>query len=82
MITHEEVRVVVLSINDDDFECRFTNRMNLIEDYIDQQEKKDRLLGLYKEYFEMCQRGECDWNILRNEIPKQIKTLEEELKND
>ena len=42
MITHEEARDLVSSIGDDDFECKFTSRMNKLGDYITEQEAKDQ----------------------------------------
>jgi hypothetical protein len=69
-ITHEEARRL----------CVWEYNAGKMLEYITQQEKKEKLLELYQEYLEMCQRGECDWNHRRNDIPLQIKTLEEEMK--
>lgn len=55
-------------------------QMEMFYDYFKQQEKKDELLELYKEYFQIVERGDNDWHYRMNEIPEQIKALEEELK--
>lgn len=50
-ITHEEAKDLVNSIKDDDFNCSFTNRLHRFDDYINQQEKKEKL---YRRLFNVC----------------------------
>jgi hypothetical protein len=50
-------------------------RKKLLNDYITQQEKKDKLLDLYKDFHYGDHDAETDYDIL-----KQIKALEKELK--
>lgn len=52
-------------------------RQYILEQYIEQQEKKDALIELYKEYFQIVESGDNDWHYRMNEIPEQIKALEE-----
>jgi len=44
MIKHEEVRAVLNT-------CKQTSVKVICELYVDEQEKKDELLGLYRDYF-------------------------------
>ena len=71
MITHDEARIEAVSYN-----CE---SIRVILKYIAQQEKKDELLGLYRERKELQNyRGEHPEEYY--EVDEQITEIEEEVK--
>ena len=70
MIKHEEVRKIILFVPEDEI---------ILQQYITEQQKKDKLLKLYRKYSKGLSSGRLNLQQLYD-LQEQIKALEEELK--
>ncbi len=82
MITHDEVRKTLNKTELGESPTRLMERKLLIHYYVDQQQKKDELLGLYKEKIQLLldnvyvARPYIELDIRIEQLEKELEELE------